>query len=86
MDPKRMRTRLGNSRKAVGGDVASPVSASAAGAPIPGQPEPGAASGSDTPQARSRKIARIRKAVSDGSYEISASDVAAKLIDHMLER
>jgi flagellar biosynthesis anti-sigma factor FlgM len=35
---------------------------------------------------RSRKIARIRKAIADGSYDVSASDLADKLIEHMLER
>ncbi len=34
---------------------------------------------------RSRKIARIRKAIADGSDDVSASDVAGKLIEHMLE-
>jgi anti-sigma28 factor (negative regulator of flagellin synthesis) len=35
---------------------------------------------------RSRKIARIRKAIADGSYDVPAADVAGKLIEHMLER
>jgi anti-sigma28 factor (negative regulator of flagellin synthesis) len=35
---------------------------------------------------RSRKLARIRKAVADGSYTVSSSKVAGKLIDHMLGR
>lgn|GEM_PF-4187211 len=32
---------------------------------------------------RSRKIARIRRAVKSGRYHIESSDVAAKLIEHM---
>jgi flagellar biosynthesis anti-sigma factor FlgM len=33
---------------------------------------------------RSRKIARIRKALKRGEYTVNAADVADKLIDHML--
>ena len=35
--------------------------------------------------APSHKVARIRQALAEGSYNVSASDVADKLIDHMLD-
>jgi anti-sigma28 factor (negative regulator of flagellin synthesis) len=35
--------------------------------------------------APSPKVARIRKALAEGSYNVSASDVANKLIDRMLD-
>jgi anti-sigma28 factor (negative regulator of flagellin synthesis) len=34
---------------------------------------------------RRKKIARLRQAVADGTYHVSAEDLADKLIAHMLE-
>ena len=34
---------------------------------------------------RRRKIARLKRAVADGTYHVSAEDLADKLIAHMLE-
>jgi hypothetical protein len=34
---------------------------------------------------RLKKIARLKQAVADGSYRVSAEDLADKLIAHMLE-
>lgn len=45
-----------------------------------------ASAASDLPEVRSEKIAAIQQALADGSYQVSASEVAAKLIDHMLGR
>jgi flagellar biosynthesis anti-sigma factor FlgM len=36
-------------------------------------------------QARREKIEQLKKAVADGTYNVSAEKVADKLIDHMLE-
>jgi anti-sigma28 factor (negative regulator of flagellin synthesis) len=35
--------------------------------------------------ARREKIESLRKAVADGTYSVSANEVARKLIEHMLE-
>jgi flagellar biosynthesis anti-sigma factor FlgM len=35
--------------------------------------------------ARAEKIEKIRKALADGTYHVSAEEVARKLIEHMLE-
>ena len=47
--------------------------------PTKGNPAP------DAEEARQQKIARIKKAVEDGTYEVSSDDVARKLIEHMLK-
>jgi flagellar biosynthesis anti-sigma factor FlgM len=41
----------------------------------------------DNPQedARLEKIANIKKALADGTYNVSAEELARKLIEHMLE-
>jgi flagellar biosynthesis anti-sigma factor FlgM len=36
-------------------------------------------------QARVEKIAKIKKALADGTYHVSAAEVARKIIDHMRE-
>ena len=36
-------------------------------------------------EARREKIEKLKKAVADGTYNVSAEDVADKLIEHMLE-
>ena len=56
---------------------------------IPGQPTEAAAkqpSDSESPidQARREKIEQLKKAVADGTYNVSAEKVADKLIKHML--
>jgi anti-sigma28 factor (negative regulator of flagellin synthesis) len=38
-----------------------------------------------TDEERRKKIAALRQAVADGSYHVSAEQLADKLIDHMLE-
>ena len=35
-------------------------------------------------QARREKIARLKKSIADGTYQISSEDVARKVIEHML--
>ena len=35
---------------------------------------------------RLRKIAKIKQAIADGTYHVSARDVAEKIIEHMRER
>ena len=36
-------------------------------------------------QARREKIEQLKQAVADGTYNVSAEEVARKLIEHMLE-
>ena len=36
-------------------------------------------------EARREKIEKLKKAVADGTYSVSAEEVAGKLIEHMLE-
>jgi flagellar biosynthesis anti-sigma factor FlgM len=36
-------------------------------------------------EARVEKIAKIKKALADGTYHVSAADVARKILDHMQE-
>jgi len=45
------------------------------------------ASDSESPidAARREKIEQLKKAVADGTYNVSAEEVARKLIEHMLE-
>jgi anti-sigma28 factor (negative regulator of flagellin synthesis) len=38
-----------------------------------------------TDPARSKKIAALKKAVTDGTYHVPAERLADKLIDHMLD-
>jgi flagellar biosynthesis anti-sigma factor FlgM len=35
---------------------------------------------------RLQKIAKIKQAIADGTYHVSAQDVAAKIIEHMREQ
>ncbi len=51
-----------------------PGSAPALGSPI-----------QDVDAVRTQKITKISQALADGSYHVSASDLAEKLIEHMLE-
>jgi flagellar biosynthesis anti-sigma factor FlgM len=37
------------------------------------------------PDVRLKKIAKIKKALEDGTYRVSNEEVARKLIEHMLE-
>ncbi len=55
---------------------------------IPEAQESGKQAGdSESPidDARREKIERLKKAVADGTYSVSAEEVARKLIEHMLE-
>ena len=38
-----------------------------------------------TDEERKKKIAALRQAVAEGTYQVSAEQLADKLIDHMLE-
>jgi flagellar biosynthesis anti-sigma factor FlgM len=40
----------------------------------------------DIDEERLKKIARIKQAIDDGTYHISAQDVAEKIIEHMQGR
>lgn len=54
----------------------------------PGQPtESPAKQPSESPidEARRKKIEKLKQAVADGTYNVSAEEVANKLIAHMLE-
>jgi anti-sigma28 factor (negative regulator of flagellin synthesis) len=44
-------------------------------------------SGSDQPidPDRLKKVEELKRAVADGTYHVSAEDLAGKLIDHMLQ-
>ncbi len=44
-----------------------------------------ASSSSSLPDVRSEKVAAVQQALANGSYAVSASDVAGKLIDHLLQ-
>jgi flagellar biosynthesis anti-sigma factor FlgM len=37
----------------------------------------------DVDEERSKKIAKIKQAIADGTYHVSAQDVAEKIIEHM---
>lgn len=45
-----------------------------------------AAASSSLPEVRSEKIAVIQQALATGTYAVNASDVADKLLDHLLQR
>ena len=64
----------------------SSVDCAASGKSIRGKRTPSLPSGPVKSHARDLRIARIQEAVAQGSYEVSASDLAEKLIDHMLGR
>jgi anti-sigma28 factor (negative regulator of flagellin synthesis) len=54
----------------------------------PGQPTEAAAkqhSESPIDEPRREKIEKLKQAVDDGTYNVSAEEVARKVIDHMLE-
>jgi anti-sigma28 factor (negative regulator of flagellin synthesis) len=56
----------------------------------PGEPTEAPAkqpSDSESPidEARREKIEKLRQAVADGTYNVSAEEMARKLIEHMLE-
>jgi flagellar biosynthesis anti-sigma factor FlgM len=38
------------------------------------------------PDVRQEKVAAVRAAIADGTYEVSSEDVAQSLIDHMLDK
>jgi flagellar biosynthesis anti-sigma factor FlgM len=49
------------------------------------QPSEGDANLPPIDDARRKKIESLKKAVADGTYTVSAEEVARKLIEHMLE-
>ncbi len=66
----------GNRRKKIPKAAAAPTSAEKSA-------DPGGQKVID--EERPKKIARLKKAVDDGTYRISNDEVARKLIEHMLE-
>jgi negative regulator of flagellin synthesis FlgM len=44
-----------------------------------------AAAAASLPEVRSDKVAAIQESLANGSYAVSASDLAGKLIDHLLQ-
>jgi negative regulator of flagellin synthesis FlgM len=44
-----------------------------------------AAASSALPDVRTEKVASIQQALANGTYAVSASDVAGKVIDHLLD-
>jgi anti-sigma28 factor (negative regulator of flagellin synthesis) len=57
----------------------------AAVAPTPPETSADAGGQKVIDEERLKKIARLKKAVEDGTYRISNEEVARKLIEHMLE-
>jgi len=47
---------------------------------------PGKSSLDDVDEERLKKIASIKQAIADGTYHVSAQDVAEKIIEHMRGR
>jgi anti-sigma28 factor (negative regulator of flagellin synthesis) len=75
MDPSN-KEHLGNRRKKGPKAAAAPASAE----------KPAGANGDKViDEERLQKIAKLKKAVEDGTYRISNEEVARKLIEHMLE-
>jgi flagellar biosynthesis anti-sigma factor FlgM len=63
-----------------------PASPAGAASPQASLPSPSLASDDDAiDDVRLEKIARIKKALEDGTYHVSNEEVARKLIEHMME-